>query len=247
MIVPPRLDLETGAIRLPRTTFHAALSYALGRSGLQHREQLESLRAGALLDGEALHPDLMTCLAPIIEPVCSLALRHDASRSEGWVSSSGATLLVPASSDLWDLVRMHPSFLPEALARMAGLSPRQGDREAAELLLSEAQLERLVRSSDRARADDSVTGPEPEDAAAADLARLRGSWEVDCRWSTADGAPGERHIEVLDCADSLWRVHRSPDGVCLRRVTSTAIWRELTALLPRDSDFTDPSAALRAA
>lgn len=245
MIVAPRLDLKTGAIRLQRTTFHAALSYALGRSDSRHGEQLEALRTAALLDGGALHPDLMACLAPVMEPVCSLALRHDASRSEGWVSSSSATLLVPADSELWDLVRMHPSFLPEALARMAGLSPREGNREAKELLVSEAWLESLVRSGDGARADDPVLGGGQADAAAADLAELRGSWEARCRWSTGKGTRVERRLEVLDCADTIWYVYqRSPDVVRLRRATSTVIWRELTRLLPSDSDFGDPSADL---
>jgi len=243
LIATPRLDLATGAIRVAPATLEVLLAYAddpalVEREG-PHAEHLEALRSAELLQGRTLHPDLRAALEPVATPACRLALRHDEHRSRGWVSGAVATLAVPATGGLRDLIRMHPSFLPEALGRLAGLGARPRPPEAATLRIPEPTFERLSRNTGDASDPELRDLSELDSAqAVAVLRHVRGAWGAVARWTNAAGRACERQVEVLDSQEEgLWLVERSRGMAQLAPATTTLIWRRLTELLPRDADL----------
>jgi uncharacterized protein (DUF2267 family) len=66
---------------------------------------------------------------------------------------------------------------------------------------------------------------------------LREHWRVETHWAPAEGEPGRRAVEVLDTDDALWRVVADGGAVELWPSSPTAVFRELTRLLPRDAEL----------
>ena len=126
----------------------------------------------------------------------------------GWVSYDAAALLLPARDDEDErrtLVQVHPTLLPEALARLVDLGPRPRARATAP-----------VPARRRRR------GP------------VNRRWRLAAAWTLDDGTAGGAGLEILDAASGLWLLHPSDgDGALAWPVTPTFVWRHIVRMLMR--------------
>lgn len=172
------------------------------------RNALAELRAaGALAGTGRAHPALDPALDALRHPDwCTLSLSYAGKALHGWVSAATAALLMPADDDgRRKLLRVHPSLLPEALARAAGLSPRP-------------------RSSHTIRLDDLP-----------DAVTVTRRWRLSVAWSATDGGRHGRMLEVVDTASGLFTVEpgSTPADRLAVPATPTWIWRVLVCLIAR--------------
>lgn len=214
-----------------------AVDPAAARSDHRLGPHLAAVETAGLLSGDSLDPGLGATLEPVLAPVCRLALRHGAHQSRGWVSGVTASLLVPAEAGLGRLVRLHPSFLPEALAKLAALGPRTRRAGLSSLPISAATFERLVRTAPLSGVgrNRDVTPVDPQ--AIPSLGRVRGTWSVEAEWLDSAGDHCGRRVEVLDTEQSLWMLRRTECQVELSPTSPTAVWRALADLLPTDGEL----------
>jgi len=243
-VIPvPRVEPATGTLVLAPATFDALAAFAADPAAARGDHRLEphlaAVENAGLLSGDSLDPGLGATLEPVVAPVCRLALRHEAHHSRGWVSSVTASLLVPADAELRRLVRLHPSFLPEALAKLAALGPRTRGATPSSLRIPEATFEHLVRTAaldsdavERARDATPGGGQAPPS-----VGRVRGSWSVEAEWLDSVGETRGRRVEVLDTEQTLWMLRRTGSEVELSPTSPTAVWRALAGLLPSDGDL----------
>jgi hypothetical protein len=244
-MTPVRFDPETATLRLDRETFAALVAYAAQPTG--NASLLAELQAaGALRDGR-YHPALEQGLDAVLNPVCRLEVRvadrHGREdHCDGWVAGHGAGFLLPVQGELWEFVVVHPSFMPERLARIVGLGPRPRAPAARPVELGTELLDELTASDPgrRAGALQRLVNSGPEDAQA--LARaltsgFRSRWEVVVRWLPAPGSTGQRAMHVIDTETTLWAVEPGGTGLVAWPTTPTAVWRLLVTLLPRDEEL----------
>jgi hypothetical protein len=244
-MTPVRFDAETATVRLDRETFAALLAHAAQPTGDATR--LAELReAGALRDGQ-YHPALQAGLDAVLNPVCRLDVRvADADGREdhcdGWVAGRAAGFLLPAGGERCEFVVLHPSFVPEQLARIVGLGPRPRDPTARPVEFGTKLLDELTES-DPGRRDDALRrvlegGPEEAWVIARALATgFRARWEVVVRWLPASGSTGQRAMHVIDTEAGPWAVEPGGTGLMVGPTTPTAVWRLLVTLLPRDEEL----------
>jgi hypothetical protein len=124
---PARGRLLIAAPTLAVLVAHAAdpVGAALGEAGA--RDELASVTAAGVIEGGRAHPAIAGALRAIVRPeLCTLELSHSGSAMQGWVSYDAAALLLPprAGDDRRVLLDVHPTMLPDALARLADLGPR---------------------------------------------------------------------------------------------------------------------------
>lgn len=197
-------------------------------------ESLE--RAGALVGGE-LQPGLVGGLRAVSEPICELAMARGRREGNAWVKEQWSALVVPAGEQArWRLHVVPTEFLPAVLARLNDLGPRPRHRPAVRLRFAAGGLAAMLASGDPSAV--ASGGNDNQRAAARGLvAGLREHWRVEARWEPSRGSPGVRALEVIDTVGGLWLV--VPDGgdVELWPAAPTLVWRQLTALLPRDEDL----------
>ena len=114
---------------------HAADPVGAAAEGADSADQLALLRTAGVIDGPRAHPAIAGALAAIVRPeLCTLELSYSGKAMRGWVSYDAAALLLPARDDedeLRTLVQVHPTLLPEALARLVDLGPRPRASAAA--------------------------------------------------------------------------------------------------------------------
>jgi hypothetical protein len=244
-MTPVRFDADTATLRLDRETFAALVAHAAQPTGdAPHLTELRE--AGAFSDGQ-YHPALEQGLDAVLNPVCQLEIRAaDAHGREdhydGWVAGRAAGFLLPAQSELCEFVVLHPSFVPEQLARIVGLGPRPRVPTARPLELRTELLDELTASDSGRRADalQRVLDTSPEEARTIAHALAKGyraRWEVVVRWLPAPGSTGQRAIHVIDTETTLWAVEPGGTGLLVGPTTPTAVWRLLVTLLPRDQEL----------
>ena len=132
MTAAPVLDAAKGRLRIAEPTLtvlvaHAADPVAAALEVAGAETQLAALRAAGVIAGGRAHPAIASALAAIVRPeLCTLELEHSGKAMRGWVSYGGAALLLPAGDDddRRTLIQVHPTLLPEALARLVDLGPR---------------------------------------------------------------------------------------------------------------------------
>jgi hypothetical protein len=171
------------------------------------REQLALLQAAGVIRGGSSHPAIRGALAAIVRPdVCTLELDYAGRSMQGWVSHDDAALLLPATDDdeRRRLMALHPTLLPEALARLVDLGPRP-----------------------RASAVEPLP---PEDPAVGDVRRR---WRLGATWTLDDGTPGGAGIEVLDADTGLWLLHLADGQLLAWPVTPTFVWRQIVRIVMR--------------
>ena len=244
-MTPVRFDADTATLRLDQESFAALVAHAAQPTGdTAHLTELR--KAGAFRDGQ-YHPVLEQGLDAVLNPVCRLEIRVvDAHGREdhcdGWVAGRAAGFLLPAQSELCEFVVLHPSFVPEQLARIVGLGPRPRVPTAGPLELGTELLDELTASDSvrRAGALQRVldTGPEEARAIARALANgYRARWEVVVRWLPTSGSTGERAMHVIDTETTLWAVEPGGTGLLVGPTKPTAVWRLHVTLLPRDEEL----------
>jgi EspG family len=244
-MTPVRFDPETATLQLDRETFAALIAHAAEPTG-NASPPAELQAVGVLHDGR-YHPALEQGLDAVLNPVCRLQVRgadpHGREdHCDGWVAASAAGFLLPVQGELWEFVVVHPSFVPERLARIVGLGPRPRAPTARPVELGTELLDQLTASDPGRRADALQrvlsSGPEDAQAIARALASgFRSRWEVVVRWLPAPGSTGQRAMHVIDTETTLWAVEPAGIGPVVWPTTPTAVWRLLVTLLPRDEEL----------
>lgn len=235
-------DAASGRLRLDRPAFDALVGERTGRADA-------ALRAAGVLDEHGdPSPVVSAGVAAVADPVCRLALhvQHaDGGREahEGWVAGYAAALLLAGDDNLYELVSVHPSFLPEAVARLVGLGPRPRVLDAAPMRLTAATVDELTsgdparRAAARGRLLDAASVEGERATAEALGAGTRRRWEAVITWDPAPGAAGKRAVHVIDTTAGLWLLDPAGEGLLAAPTTPTGIWRLLTILLPRDREL----------
>lgn len=244
-MTPVHFDAETATLRLDRETFTGLIAHAAQPTGdAAHLAELRD--AGAFRDGQ-YHPALEQGLDAVLNPVCRLDIRLADVRgreahSQGWVAGHAAGFLLPTQEGLCDFVVVHPSFVPDQLARIVALGPRPRAPTATPLRLGTELLDELTATDPerRAAALQSTLDSTPAEASATArvlTTRLRARWEVVARWLPASNSSGQRAMHVLDTEAGLWAVEPDAGGLIVWPTTPTAVWRLLVTLLPRDDEL----------
>ena len=172
-------------------------------------EHIAALQAAGVIDGGRAHPAVAAALAAIVRPtLCTLELAYSGKAMRGWASHAAAALLLPADADGGEhrtLLSVHPTLLPEALARLTELGPRP--RPAATTPVAPG---------------DPAVGP------------VRRRWRLSVAWTDEAGADGGGSLELLDAESGLWLLHPDDGGDELAwPVTPTFAWRHVVRLLMR--------------
>jgi hypothetical protein len=171
------------------------------------REQLALLQSAGLISGGGSHPAIRGALAAIVRPdLCTVELAYGGRSMQGWVSYDDAALLLPGTDgeERRRLISLHPTLLPEALARLVDLGPRP--RPAAVKPIP---------------CDDSSIG------------EVRRRWRLGATWTLDDGTTGGAAVEVLDAETGLWLVHARDADLLAWPATPTFVWRQIVRLVMR--------------
>lgn len=210
-------DPRTGKLVADEATLDVLLRHASG-SPQNGTRTLAALRAAAAVEEDGrVHAALDVTLDAMRYPEAGvLSLSYAGKALHGWLSAKVAALLMPADgTGRRALLRLHPSLLPEALARAVDLSPRP-------------------RPVD----------PKPVDQLAGDGTVVRW-WRLMVGWPGADGRPDGRMLEVVDTYGGLFTVEpgqialpATPTGVwrLLVRLTARTCLDGLRPL-PPDADI----------
>jgi len=209
----PVLDGAKGRLLIAEGTLavlvaHAADPVGAATEGTDSVDQLALLRAAGVIDGPRAHPAIAGAVAAIVRPdLCTLELTHSGRSMRGWVSYDAAALLLPAREDdeLRTLVQVHPTLLPEALARLVELGPRPRADATAPVAI-----------------DDAAIGP------------VHRRWRLAAAWTLDDGTTGGAGLEIVDAESGLWLLHPADvDDTLAWPVTPTFVWRHIVRMLMR--------------
>lgn len=239
MTVVPVVDPATGSVALAPETLTVLRQYAADPAAAAPGadQQLDLLARAGLIDANGVIGRLGDALATIVDPaICTVELHQSGKVMEGWVDSRLATLLLPPANDSRRTLKwVHPSLLPEALARLVDLGPRTRAVRAEPLQLSAAGLERLLEG-DAATAGEVLGASAPTSAVAAATSlgsSVRRRWRLCCAWSLEDGESGRTAIEVVDSDDGIWLLEGEKERLIAWPVTPTVIWRLIVRMLMR--------------
>lgn len=241
-------EAASGRLRLDRTAFDTLVALARGHTIGQDGETAELRAAGVLDEHGSPAEALRAGLRAVADPVCRLEVRmqHADGRREaheGWVAGHAAALLLAADGGLLELVSVHPSFLPEALARLVGLGPGPRLEGAAPVRLTVRTINQLTGSDPRARSAAAeqlrraAAGTDQQATAQALGGGVRCRWEAVVTWPAAAGVAGRRALHVLDTPAGPWLLEPAGAGLLAWPTTPTTVWRALTTLLPRDHEL----------
>ena len=212
MTPEPVLDAAKRTLRIAEPTLatlvaHAADPVHAALEGPEAEQQLALLRQAGVIRGGRSHPAIRDALGAIVRPeLCTLELRSADRVTEGWVGYGAAALLrAPEEDGARRLLALHPTLLPEALARLVDLGPRPRPEEGARVPFDEHAF-----------------------------AGVRRRWSLAAGWTLDDGTTGSARLEVLDTDGGLW-VLDGPEGheQTALPVTSTFVWRHIVRLLMR--------------
>ncbi len=203
----PRGELLVAEPTLAVLIAHAADPVHAALQGADAQEQLALLQSAGVIQGGSSHPAIRGALAAIVRPeLCTLELGYAGRSMQGWVSASDAALLLPAGEDdeRRRLMQLHPTLLPDVLARLVDLGPRPRSVPAE---------------------------PVPfEDGA---VGEVRRRWRLGATWTLEDGTAGGDGLEVLDAETGLWLLQPRDDELLAWPVTPTFVWRHIVRLVMR--------------
>lgn len=238
-------DSHTGRLRLDERTFDTLTRWAQGVD--DSGSAMADLREAGVVERDRPHPKLTASLAAIRDPVCRLRFDmtdqdgHEEA-GEGWIASGCAALLLDLPRGLRELVSLNPTFLPAGLARIVRLGPRPRQPEASvelraarfdELLAAEPDVRR--GAAEALRVDGLAAGT--HDWLELLVAAPWSVWKAETAWSAPGGTSASRALRVADTQGGLLRIDTRLDTVALAPTTPTAVWRELTLLLPGDDEL----------
>jgi len=239
-------DSGTGRLRLDPQTCAALLAWADGAPS-SDPALAELAQQGVIHKGRP-HPALVPALEALTDPVCEVSVTRssdegDLPGGEGGVALTAAGLLLDAPGGLRELVTVHPTFLPAALATIVRLGPRpRVDSEPLHLPASALDGLLMGDPASRRQSAGNVGADIEAPAARAAVASLASTswhrWAIVISWPARPGQPGERRLEVLDTpALGVWILEPATGLVVLWPSTPTAVWRLLTLLLPGDEEL----------
>ena len=210
-----------GSLRLTQTEFDRLVSHRPG----------EALMRATAATAEGPHPILAPGLAVVTESVCRMDIEltdgdGERKRGDGWVAPHGAALLLDVERGLRDFVALPAPLLPAALARLVRLGPRPM-MEDGPLYIGDDAHQAL-----RSGTVSAVTVPEPGPLAAALTTGRWRYWAVTATWRSLDGRYASAAVRVLDTTEGWCRFEKIDGDVYATPCNATAIWRELTLLLP---------------
>lgn len=243
-MLAPVVDGRTGSVSLAPEMFAALVQHALDPARAAAApgggDQLDLLSRAHLIERGRAHPRLAGVLAAIVNPsICTLELRQSGKTMEGWVDPDVAALLLPPDSDgRCTLISLHPSLLPEALARLVDLRPRPQALRAEPLRAGTHELARLLEGE-----PPSPIPPPPQLPPADSLSApaLRRRWHLSTRWSLDDGRPQSAALEAIDSDEGLWLLEGEGERMIAWPTTATTVWRLIVRLVMRRADDTgDP-------
>jgi hypothetical protein len=235
-----------------------SLAAAADDVGVLSDEARSELASGGLLDGEQLHPRLVSVARAIAQPSIRLHLEHTSSGSscEGWFTESLAVLITRDRVDdpVGTVSGLPRGLVPAALARIVRLGPRRRPKVTDPIEIDAGLVEALLSSGGAFTASqiEGLIDPSEELVAAwlEVLARMseevRARWRLGVWWNSPSERPTARLIEVVDTDGGpflLTRRPRSSRGARryeLRPATSTQLWRLLCALLPLAEEVPEP-------
>jgi hypothetical protein len=203
----PRGELLVAEPTLAVLIAHAADPVHAALQGDDAQEQLALLQTAGVIQGGRSHPAIRGALAAIVRPeLCTLELAYSGRSMQGWVSASDAALLLPPSEDddRRRLMQLHPTLLPEVLARLVDLGPRPRPSPA-----------------------------EPVPYEDGGMGEVRRRWRLGATWTLEDGTTGGDGLEVLDAETGLWVLEPRDDGLLAWPVTPTFVWRHIVRLVMR--------------
>lgn len=238
-------DSHTGRLRLDERAFETLTRWAQGAD--DPGAAMADLHQAGVVERDRPHPRLTASLAAIRDPVCRLRFemvdqdgREDAGK--GWIASGCAALLLDLPRGLRELVSLDPTFLPAGLARIVRLGPRPR-RPGTVVELREAQFDELLAAElDVRRGAAAALGADAPAAGTQDWVELFVTapwsvWRVETAWSAPGGTSASRALRVADTQGGLLRIDTRLDTVAVAPTTPTAVWRELTLLLPGDDEL----------
>lgn len=238
MTLAPVVDETTGSVALAPETFTALVEHAADPAAAANAhgadEHLELLSQACLINSRGVLPRLADTLTAIVNPtICTLELRQSGKTMEGWADPSMAALLLPPDTDgRRTLASLHPSLLPEALARLVDLGPSPRAIRAEPLRAGESDLDRLLEGEPGGAAP----GASPScDAfgASSPASGPRRRWRLSTRWSLDDGRSGGAALEAIHTDDGIWLLEGEGDRLMAWPVTATTVWRLIVRLVMR--------------
>ncbi|MDP8931240.1 MAG: hypothetical protein M3O70_22390 [Actinomycetota bacterium] len=198
---------------------------------------------------DGLHPLLRPVSAALARPLVRVLLKlgTPASTMSGWIVPGWAVFSLPVGgrSGLRDIVAVHPTRLPGVIATVVSLGPRPSTELPGPVILPTPAARALVFGQgglDPTAVLTAAAVEEPWRDALERLAALRIlTWSARSRWPLA-GEIVARMVHVVDGGEGglwLW-TDADIEGHAVARltpVTSSVVWRHLTALLPDADDF----------
>lgn len=245
-------DVQSGRLQLDRPSFDVLVDWATHRRA----DDAGPFRGAGVIDARgALDPRVRASVDAVVHPVCRLTLRVEEAKGQrsshqAWISTAVASFLLPMANELFEFVSMHPSFVPEAVARLAALGPRPRSDGSARspVVLDPAALDDMtgpnaeLRSKAARRLLLAASGSAPRgkgtqpDVQAVDGGILR-RWEAIMTWDPAHDSRGRRAMHVIDTPVGMWLLEPARDRLLASPVTPTAVWRLLVGLLPHDREL----------
>ncbi|MDP9066790.1 MAG: hypothetical protein M3N53_00390 [Actinomycetota bacterium] len=251
-------DPAAGSLKLTRGAL--ADMCALHSGAELSPDALDRLSRAGLVQRDGLHPTLAAIASTASRPLVRLNLDRAAPgrnvHCEGWIDARFALLLSGPAVDapVFETAFLSRSLLAAQLARMLQLAPRARPKVTDPLEVDHGLLEALVAPGEAFSVSQLEVLIDPRDeplpAWLEVLATLstgvNARWRLGVWWNSFEEAPRARSMEVLDSEAGLFFVAHVPRGarryrrVQLRPVTSSQVWRLLTALVPRPEEVSEP-------
>lgn len=238
-------DAETGQAVLDRVTFDALLALAAGAD--PPARGVEKAQTAGLLRGSSIHPAIQPAIAAAADPIANarLEMHNEEGTSvvvECWVSTEVATYLVDQGNGDLEIVTTTPSFFPESIARLVGLSPRprtafQPWRMPIELVddtfSADPERRRAATTTIASRTDDENT------AAYTDVLATGPwwYWTLGVHWPGTPDSDGARSLHVVDTQRGMAILSLSDDLIAVDPTHPREVFLLLTAILPRDDEL----------
>lgn len=227
-------DRDSGRLRLDPQPFDALLSWAEGHD-VDH-EDLPTLTDAGVVIGNHPHPAIGPAVEAIAHPVCLFTLQvtpmaegASSTQGAGWMGEETAALALDAPDEMVELICLAPTFVPAALARVLGISPRASSRSEA-IRLPRTQVDAFFAADLHHRSLAGETAPAIDLIFAAPGAC---GWELSVRWPDPAGTTHTRNLRVIDTPSGFWVVADDAAGYAtLLPATPTTVWRLLLRQFP---------------
>jgi hypothetical protein len=195
----PELDAEHARLLIAPATLATLVAHAADpvNAALAPRaaDELSRLQEAGVIDGGRLHPALAGPLGAIVDPgVCTLELSEGDRVARAWVGYDDAAVVLAPRDGRHAVLGLHPTLVPAAVARLAGLGPRP--RPAATAPVAPDSLAGVTRRWRLTAEWRTAAGPGGTELEVADTdAGL---------WLVAPGATGEPAATPTD-PTTVWR------------------------------------------